>query len=499
MLRIIVLASLLALFLQVSFAQSSSITWGPEYEKENGIIELVGSDDNNFYALSGIYPKPVLLVFNQACKLVSEKPINLASTGTKEIKYFDVIHTAGHDYIVFLDRDKKQNKSAFYYAEVKNGTVTPLSKVFHSFPFTYTYGSGLGPAVAYDEAAVSGSFRVSPDKKTIVTFGSDIGHSADQIIEVVVFNEALEQTWKKSHSIPVPNRQLEVLKLTVNNSGEVFVLTQQWEKLNDRYMGDKPLNYTVYAFTSNGVKEHKLKLDQNRQPVQLSLSNGPNGEVVVMGTYRTLDTKEGYALGTFFAKLDPSGSLNAKTFPFTANVLSKLNHTATETKNNALNVVSIKHQGFLPNGSFYFTAEKYTYFSVGNSGSTSSLTIGQMLVSFTPDGQSSKVDYLLQPLHLKNVYGPSNFYAYQKDNGVVFISDYVKLAIDDKGFNKAPIYTSVCYLEPGGQGKCEDIYNNPDTENPIYPSDHLVLKDGRHIVLRAKGTYGETFSFGIYK
>lgn len=491
------IAILFSLF-QPLFSQTSKIKWGPEYDRDNAIIDFLTADESHFYAISGSPEKNqfLLLKFSLAGKFISEKAITLPNAN--DLWFKGVFHTANHDYVIFLNRDKKQDKASFYYAEVKNGVLTPLTKSFHTFPFAYTFGSGLGPAVAYDEEATSGSFRLSPDKKTFVTFGSDIGHSADQIIEVVVFNENMEQIWKKTQTVEVPNRQMEVVELVVNNSGEVFVIVKQWAKLNDRYMGDKPLEYTLYAFNSKGVKEYKLKLDQNREPVALSLQIGKGGEVAVMGTYRDIDTKPDYTTGTFFAHFDASGKLVAKTFPYSKELLTALNHTSTETKNNALSIVAIKDLGVLPNGNFYFAAAKYTYITTNSGANSATTTIGQMLVTFTPNGESVQIDYLLQPFYVKNLFDPDNIFTYQKDNGVVFVSNYVKLPLDDSGFKKAPIYTSVCYLEPGKKGTCTDINSSPDGDMLIYPRYQLELKDGKYIVMRASGYYGKLFSFGIY-
>lgn len=498
MMRTLLYIGILVSLFQPLFAQNSTIAWGPEYERDNGIIDLIGSDDTQFYAISGPSDKPTLLAYNFSCKQVSEKPIDLSVNDSKSMAFYRTIHTADHDYLIFLDRDKKQDKSSFYYAEVKNGALTPLTKSFHSFPFSYTYGKGLGPAVAYDEEATSGSFRISPDKKTIVTFGSDIGHYADQIIEVVVFNENLEQAWKKSHTIPVPNRQVEVLELAVSNSGEVYVIVQKWEKLNDRYMGDKPLDYILYAFTASGVKEYKLKLDQNRQPVAISLQIGKQGEIAVMGTYRTLDQKMDYSLGTFFARINEAGTLVSKTYPYTAELLTAMNHIDLEAKNKALSAVDIVDHGTLANGHFYFTALKNTFYLSSSATSFAVTIVGQMLVSFDAKGASIKIDYMQQPLHLKNVSHPGDFYSYQKDNGVVFVSNYVKVALDDKVFKKAPIYTSICTIEPGEQKKCVDIDSSPNNDNLVCPRYQLKLKNGKNIVMRANGFYGKVFSFGIY-
>jgi len=284
------------------FAQNGlgkfSVKWGPQLKGTNSgsISDLIGMDDDFYYF--GARLKNDLTIEKLDKNL--DNPVNFIfeekNRETKErFSLFERVYFADRLYVFKTNIDKDTKTTTLLAEEVNKKTMTSV-------------GSDKKiAAIQYEKRREKGDFSIytsANDSYLMVIEEIPVEKDENEKFNVIMFDNALNITWKKNIQLPYQNTLFRTNKFMVDDNGNFYVLgilyrdKDSWVK--------KEVNYThhiiVFNDQGNSTIDYEVKL-KDKFIADITFRINKDGDITCAGFYSNLG--KGGINGAFFLTLDP--------------------------------------------------------------------------------------------------------------------------------------------------------------------------------------------------
>lgn len=426
------------------------VQWGEEQKasRRSTVTNVVGFDDEG-----GVYVQKLELKKMGLVRIVTiehfDKDMNFINSGVVGdagaiVDYNDKL------YVFSSISDKKADKNTFYSQSVDkeslqlNNDKQQLAQIDFE-GFRNRNDGSFGFEFSSDSTKLLVYYNLPYDKHGVEKVG------------VHVFNQSMDQIWRKTITIPYTDELFTVEDFEIDNDGNVYVTGVEYnEKLKVKRKGKPNFKYHVISYTQNGKEENDLPIEvEGKFLTDMKVRPNNNGELLCGGFYSGLGR---YSIeGSFFLRVDSkTGDVKTASFEdfgidfITQNLSARQEKKARKKdakgKTPELFQFDLDAMVMREDGGVVLVAEQFfvkvvTTTSVGPNGAMTTTTNYHyyyndlIVISVSPEGQIEWNTKIPKFQHTVNDYG--------------YYSSYAMSIVDDKLhfiFNDHP---KNLVLEPG--------------------------------------------------
>jgi hypothetical protein len=326
------------------FSQKLDVVWGKEIQpdKKGYISEVVGYDDNGYYAIREQKNKSFLIRYNNDHEVEFEKEIK-TKIGKIETEW-EGIYMFQKNFVLFVTyKDKKVDRNKLY-AIVIDFDGTQHEPV-------------LIDEIEYKKKKNAGSFHIymSEDRENVLVYHNEVyDKTGYERFNYKMLSSNLDLVWEKPVELPYKDKAFSISKCVVDEDGNVFVLgLLQVDKKTSKH------KMFAYYHKKDRMEEVNVDFAKAYRVSDLTFTY-KDGELVFIGFYS--DTKKDQIRGIVYTKIDAKSlAVNLqKNSEFSKKDLAKIIGEKAAQKGKTLpQTFDLRDLIFMPNGDVKLVAEMY--------------------------------------------------------------------------------------------------------------------------------------------
>lgn len=282
-------------------SQKVDISWGAEQKtsKKISLVDLVGFDENGFYALkakSGFGSKYFLEHYDKNMNLTNSVELEL-EIGEEE-STFEFIVQWNEELLLFTSiLDNKIKKNKLYFQTINKKSLMPNDDLRMISVLDY---GGRGKKSSGDF-----SYTMSrDDSKFLLYYALPFKKNKREEYGFHVFDEDMNLLWEKQIDSPFEEGLFQIESYAVDNSGDVYLLGTEFYDIRSTKRGGKPnYKYQILSYSNKGntFKAMPVELPGSfLTDMQIAVNN--ENDIICAGFYSDEGT---YSIkGSFFVKID---------------------------------------------------------------------------------------------------------------------------------------------------------------------------------------------------
>ncbi len=491
--------------LLISFcAQAQDLTLGPvqKLDKKERISGIFAHDDTGFYVLRTTYRigslgDQVIEKYDNSLKQKYSTPLAFEKNYT-----FDQVFSFGDKlWCTFNFRDKSKSKITYYLQEIsaKSGKLTGKKQIIDTGKMDAKNARGN---INRTESRDSSKTAFLSSDQSIPGFffqGIPFGKNSKGFNEfnIKVFDENLNELWKKRLKMPYENENFSVLRYRVDNEGNFYllikVLEDDWKA--KRRNKEPYKSYQILAFTDKGEskKTYDIKI-KNRFITDITFAIDDEGNIVCSG-FSNDSAKQSIGGAFYFVMNKDTEDFiqeNYKDFNTAELALFMKERKAKKGKeisyNYNLDYLILREDGGVVLLAEYFDIITYTT-NNGNGGmSTRTVYVNGdvMIVNINPNGEIEWVRKLAKDQRGSTSRYSSFDYAIVQDKIHFIYNRYIGKRTD----------VQLTFIDNEGKMGGKDLFNAKKEKVLLLPAGCRQISDDEMIIY---GEWRRSFQFGRVK
>lgn len=271
-------------------AQNVDIKWGPEQlDKKQDLLSIVGTLDNQLYVLKENSKGKALVLYLEQYNLanmqvVATKELEIPMAGDKRLAYYtdQILDNQIHILFNYVDKEADKNLMLLARYDMKGNK---LGKVFEIM------------SVEHKTVFKSGEmlYTQSPDSILHLFYRNDIykKNEPETFSFKVVFKDFENVVMAKSVQLPFRDKEVELADISVDQSGNVYVLAKIEKSKEEKARKEFPYYYKILSFRiPNGeLKEYDIDLE-DKYIADVSMRINEKGYLLCTGLFNERKTPE---------------------------------------------------------------------------------------------------------------------------------------------------------------------------------------------------------------
>lgn len=280
------------------------VKWGKTFEdaRRSFLQDMVGYDKNGFYVLTGKSREgdPTdgtfqIQYFNHDLTLQRSQPVELKTGGRYEVLE-DLVQLDETIYVFTSQADPKTKTHTMYVRKLNKSTLLaePAGRKIAEVQII------KNKELTYRPFAI----RRSRDRSHVMIFYSlpDKKGELDEF-GVHIFDNQLNEVWKKDLTMPYPDELFSVLSRRVGNDGKVYLLGKyEKDRTGSKRHGKPNYEYKIFVYERGADPKEYPVTSEERFLMDMQIGILDNGDIACAGFYSDEGLKS--IRGTFFLRID---------------------------------------------------------------------------------------------------------------------------------------------------------------------------------------------------
>lgn len=268
---------LLLLFVcTTAVAQNVDLRWAEKIKTKESVSVLGGKDGVYYTRHKDNDNRLICRKYDKSMNMISEKALELDFDSKKKI--YAGAYFVNDKIIHFIEEKVRKEDKQYLY-----GTITDLNLNTRDKIFVLDE--------AEDKAITFGIRSISPDSTKILVYNEVKGRKKDpSILNLKVYNNSFSDViFEKSVSLPIKASKFDMLSVSVDNLGNIYVLAKIYKEKDEREKDQSLYTFKIFSFGKvNGDKEFDFDYP-NRDIESIGLIPGENNTMICTGFLKILN------------------------------------------------------------------------------------------------------------------------------------------------------------------------------------------------------------------
>jgi hypothetical protein len=250
-----------------------------ELGKKSTLNDIVGADDEHYYAVVVEKKGYFMMKFTHDMKLVLKTELDLEYKGKDQTYEFMLMHNSR--LILFTSFLNQKDKVNYFFSEEVDVKTLTSSKELTKLA-----------AISYKKRYHKGDFSYSKsidEKKLLVYYNLAFDKGAKEKVACIVYDETMTELWEKEVELPYLDEFFSVAMMKVDNDGSAYLVGKSFKedpRARGRSRSGPTFTYKIIALQDKGMKRLEFDIDGDEKFItDLSITINDQLELIAAGFF----------------------------------------------------------------------------------------------------------------------------------------------------------------------------------------------------------------------